>query len=132
VAESWITMSEKAFNALADGRILKGDVMATVRLGALMGTKQTSALIPLCHNIPLEWSRCEINLHAPNRVRLVVEVTASGKTGVEMEALTGASIGSLVLYDMLKSLDKGMAIGPTQLLRKEGGKSGLYQREEAP
>lgn len=132
MAESWVTMSERAFEALADGRTLKGDVMATVRLGALMGLKQTSNLIPLCHPLPVEWARCEIELHAPNRVRITVEVSTSGKTGVEMEAMTGASTGSLVLYDMLKSLDKGMTIGPTRLMRKEGGKSGPYQREENP
>jgi cyclic pyranopterin phosphate synthase len=131
VAESWVTMSQRAFEALADGRTLKGDVMATVRIGALMGTKATSSLIPLCHPLPVEWARCEITLHAPDRVRIMMEVSTSGKTGVEMEALTGASTGSLVLYDMLKSLDKSMVIGPTQLLRKEGGKSGPYERRES-
>ena len=130
-AESWVTMSERAFTALVEGRTLKGDVMAAVRIGALMGSKQTSNLIPLCHSLPVEWARCEITLHAPDRVRIMMEVTTSGKTGVEMEALTGASTGSLVLYDMLKSLDKGMVIGPTQLLRKEGGKSGPYERGDA-
>lgn len=130
LAETWVTMSERAFEALVDGRTLKGDVMATVRLGALMGLKQTSNLIPLCHPLPVESARCEIELHAPGRVRIIVEVSTSGKTGVEMEAMTGASTGGLVLYDMLKSLDKGMQIGPTRLLRKEGGKSGLYQRED--
>lgn len=130
LAESWVTMSERAFAALVDGRTLKGDVMATVRIGALMALKQTSNLIPLCHPLPVEWARCEITLHAPDRVRILVEATTSGKTGVEMEALTGASTGSLVLYDMLKALDKAMVIGPTRLLRKEGGKSGVYQRGE--
>lgn len=129
IAESWVTMSERAFQALAEGHTVKGDVLATVRLGALMGAKATSQLIPLCHPLPIESARCEISLHAPNRVHILMEVTTSGKTGVEMEALTGASTGSLVLYDMLKSLDKSMEIGPTQLLSKEGGKSGRYERE---
>lgn len=129
IAESWVTMSERAFTALADGQTPKGDVMATVRLGALMGCKATSALIPLCHPLPVESARCEVTLHAPDRVRIVMEVSTSGKTGVEMEALTGASTGGLVLYDMLKALDKGMEIGPTRLLRKEGGKSGVYERD---
>lgn len=127
-AESWVTMSERAFTALAEGHTVKGDVMATVRLGALMGTKATSSLIPLCHPLPVESARCEITLHAPDRVRIVTEVSTSGKTGVEMEALCGASTGALVLYDMLKSLDKSMEIGPTRLLSKEGGKSGRYER----
>ncbi len=129
IAESWVTMSDRAFAALADGQTPKGDVMATVRLGALMGSKATSTLIPLCHPLPVESARCEVTLHAPNRVRIVMEVSTSGKTGVEMEALTGASTGSLVLYDMMKALDKGMEIGPTRLLRKEGGKSGVYERD---
>jgi cyclic pyranopterin phosphate synthase len=127
-AECWVHMSERAFEALVDGRTLKGDVMATVRVAALMGLKKTSELIPLCHPLPVEWARCDLSLHEPDRVRITVEVSTSGKTGVEMEAMTGASVGGLVLYDMLKALDKGMVVGPTQLVRKEGGKSGLYQR----
>jgi cyclic pyranopterin phosphate synthase len=130
LAEAWVSMSPDAFAALADGRTPKGDVLATVRLGAIMGTKATSALIPLCHPLPVESARCEVSLHPPDRVRIEVEVGTSGKTGVEMEALTGASTGALVLYDMLKALDKGMQIGPTRLLQKEGGKSGPYRRKD--
>lgn len=130
LAESTVCMSTEAFQALAEGRTPKGDVLATVRLGALMAVKSTSTLIPLCHPLPVESARCEVTLLEPDRVRIAVEVTTSGKTGVEMEALVGASTGSLVLYDMLKALDKGMVIGPTQLLQKEGGKSGPYQRED--
>lgn len=130
VAESTVRMSREAFRALAQGETPKGDVLATVRLGALMGVKSTSTLIPLCHPIPVESAKCEVTLLEPDRVRITVEVSTSGKTGVEMEALVGASTGSLVCYDMLKALDKGMVIGPTRLLRKEGGKSGPYQRED--
>lgn len=129
-AESWVTMSIEAFNALQSGATPKGDVLATVRLGALMAVKSTSALIPLCHPLPVESARCAISFHAPDRVRIEVTVATSGKTGVEMEALTGASTGSLVLYDMLKAIDRSMVIGPTQLLRKEGGKSGTFDRRE--
>ena len=130
LAESTVSMSAEAFQALAEGKTPKGDVLATVRLGALMGVKSTSTLIPLCHPLPVESARCEVTLLEPNQVRITVEVSTSGKTGVEMEALVGASTGSLVLYDMLKALDKGMVIGPTQLLQKEGGKSGPYRRED--
>ncbi len=129
LAESTVRMSPEAFQALAEGKTPKGDVLATVRLGALMGVKSTSTLIPLCHPLPVESARCEVILLEPDQVRITVEVSTSGKTGVEMEALVGASTGSLVLYDMLKALDKGMVIGPTQLLKKEGGKSGPYRRE---
>lgn len=130
VAESRVRMSPDAFGALSEGRTPKGDVLATVRLGALMGAKATSQLIPLCHPLPIESAKCEVTLEAPDVVRIVVEVSTSGKTGVEMEALTGASTGALVLYDMLKALDKGMEIGPVRLLRKEGGKSGPYERDQ--
>ncbi len=129
-AESWVTMSPDAFAALRTGNTPKGDVLATVRLGALMAVKSTSVLIPLCHPLPVESARCDISFFAPDRVRIEVMVGTSGKTGVEMEALTGASTGSLVLYDMLKALDRSMVIGPTQLLKKEGGKSGVYDRRE--
>lgn len=129
VAESWVTMSEAAFQALASGETPKGDVLATVRLGAIMGSKATSDLIPLCHPLPLESSRCDLSWHPPDRIRIRMEVSTSAKTGVEMEAMTGASVGALVLYDMLKALDQSMVIGPTQLVLKEGGKSGPYRRE---
>ena len=129
VAQSWVEMSETTYRALLDGRTPKGDVLATVRLAAIMATKKTSELIPLCHPLPVESVTCEIDLSVPNRVGLEVTVSTSGKTGVEMEALTGVSVAALTLYDMLKALDKGMVIGPTQLLEKTGGKSGTYRRE---
>ena len=129
VAQSWVEMSASTFQALADGRTPKGDVLATVRLAAIMAGKRTSDLIPLCHPLPVESASCEIRLMEPNRVGLEVTVRTSGKTGVEMEALTGVSVAALTLYDMLKALDKGMTIGPTRLMEKTGGKSGTYRRE---
>lgn len=130
MAESTVTLSPEAFRALAEGNTPKGDVLATVRLAAIMGVKSTSTLIPLCHPLPVESAKCQVALLEPDKVRITVEVATSGKTGVEMEALVGATTGSLALYDMLKALDKGMVIGPTQLLSKTGGKSGSYHREE--
>ncbi|MFA7479103.1 MAG: cyclic pyranopterin monophosphate synthase MoaC [Vulcanimicrobiota bacterium] len=128
-AESWVRMSQETFEALQAERAPKGDVLATVRLAAIMAVKKTSELIPLCHPLSVEKVACQIELHSPDRVRIEVTATICGKTGVEMEALTGASVGALTLYDMLKALDKGMTIGPTRLMRKTGGRSGDFQRE---
>ena len=128
VAESWVRMSTKAYQALSSGATPKGDVLATVRLAAVMAVKRTSDLIPLCHPLAVEKVGCEVEMHQPDQVRVEVTVRVSGKTGVEMEALTGASVGALTLYDMLKSLDKGMVIGPTRLRRKTGGKSGDFEQ----
>lgn len=127
VAESWVVMSEQAFQALASGQTPKGDVLATVRVAAVMATKKTSELIPLCHPLAIEKVTCDIELHPPQRVRIEVSASLAGKTGVEMEALTGASVAALTLYDMLKAVDKEMVIGPTHLLEKQGGKSGDFQ-----
>ena len=129
VAESWVELSDISFQALSTGDTPKGDVLATVRLAAIMAVKKTSALIPLCHPLPVESASCEVELIPPGQVRIEVTVSTTGKTGVEMEALTGASVAALTLYDMLKALDKGMSIGPTRLLKKEGGKSGDFTRK---
>ena len=130
VAESWVTMSAQAYEALREGKTPKGDVLATVRIAAIMAVKMTSELIPLCHPLPLESVTCEIEFRENSKVRIEVTASTSGKTGVEMEALTGASVASLTLYDMAKALDKSMTIGPTRLLEKDGGKSGSYKRKE--
>jgi cyclic pyranopterin monophosphate synthase len=128
-AESWVRISLSTFQALVSERTPKGDVLATVRLAAIMAVKRTSDLIPLCHPLAVENATCDIELHEPDRVRIEVSASISGKTGVEMEALTGASVGALTLYDMLKALDKSMDIGPTRLVHKTGGKSGDYHWE---
>lgn len=124
-----VTMNEQAYQALRDGTTPKGDVLATVRLAAIMGCKKTSELVPLCHPLPVESAKCEVLMPADGTVEIRVTVGTSGKTGVEMEAMTGASVGALTLYDMLKALDKSMVIGPVLLLEKTGGKSGPYKRE---
>jgi len=129
VAETWVEMSSSAYEALCTGNTPKGDVLASVRLAAIMGLKKTSELIPLCHPLPVESAHCDGAREEPNRVHIRVSVSTSGKTGVEMEALTGVSVAALTLYDMLKALDKSMVIGPTRLVEKHGGKSGSYERE---
>lgn len=126
-AESWVTMNGAAFRALAEHAAPKGDVLGTARLAGIMATKKTSDLIPLCHPLALSHVALEFDLEADSsrlHVRCAVETT--GPTGVEMEALTGASIAALTVYDMLKSLDRAMTLGPCRLLEKSGGRSGDY------
>jgi len=111
--------------------IKKGDVFAVARVAGIMAAKKTPELIPLCHGIPVNSVEIEINADAGNGV---ITVTASavteGKTGIEMEALTAASVACLCIYDMCKAIDKGMVIGNIRLLSKSGGRSGNYMRKE--
>jgi cyclic pyranopterin monophosphate synthase len=126
-AISHITMQPGTLKLIMAGGIGKGDVLGVARLAGIMGAKRTADLIPLCH--PLALSQVTVDL-APEKKhnRIVVTATAklTGRTGVEMEALTAASIAALTIYDMCKAADKGMVIGPTFLKHKSGGKSGVY------
>ncbi len=132
VARGSIRVSDQAFAALNDpaGGSPKGDVLGVARIAAIQGAKQTSTLIPLCHPLPLTHLSVEFVLDAEGH-RVIIETCAEtvGKTGVEMEALTAASVGLLTIYDMLKAIDKGMTIEAVHLVRKEGGKSGLWERD---
>ncbi|MDH5856379.1 cyclic pyranopterin monophosphate synthase MoaC [Lampropedia aestuarii] len=129
VAQGAIQLSPATFAALEQPahNSPKGDVLGVARIAAIQGAKQTSALIPLCHPLPLTHLSVAFALDAAQH-RVVIEVTAKtvGKTGVEMEALTGASIGLLTIYDMLKAIDKSMVIDQVRLLQKDGGKSGNW------
>ena len=123
VATGRITMSADAASAIARGAVAKGDVLATARIGGIMAAKRTSELIPLCHPLPL--TRVEIALElAPDGVAATATAATDGKTGVEMEALTAASVALLTIYDMAKAIDKAMVIHDVRLLSKTGGKSG--------
>lgn len=129
VGESRVRMSIGAFERLRDGDGPKGDVLGTARIAGIMAAKRTADLIPLCHPIALTKVSVEFDLDtAESTVRIVATVEARDRTGVEMEALTAASVGALTIYDMLKSVDRGMTIGPTELVSKSGGRSGDYQR----
>jgi len=123
VAEGEITMLAEVIAAIRAGDIKKGDVLGTARIAGIMAAKQTSSLIPLCHPLPISSVSVEFT-YLQTGVRVETRVRTSGKTGVEMEALTAASIALLTIYDMAKSLDKAMVIGPIRLLAKSGGKSG--------
>ena len=124
VAVGNITMSQAAYDAVQTGQIKKGDVLEVARLAAIMGTKKTQDLIPLCHNIPIEKVAVDFTKDVAKReITVACTVSTTGKTGVEMEALTGASIALLTIYDMCKAIDKAMTIQSVYLQEKKGGKS---------
>lgn len=129
VAHGFIRTGQEAFSAIRDGTSKKGDVLGVARVAGIMGAKKTSELIPLCHILMLTKCSVEFVLHEEElAVEAVCTVKTHGKTGVEMEALTGVQAALLTIYDMCKAIDKGMVITDVCLLRKEGGKSGLYER----
>jgi cyclic pyranopterin phosphate synthase len=129
VAEGRITMSAGALAAIKEGSAKKGDVLATARIAGIMAAKKTAELIPLCH--PLMISKVTIDFTIEDDgVRVTASVRLTGQTGVEMEAMTAASVALLTIYDMAKALDKAMVIGGVQLLSKTGGKSGDWARTE--
>ena len=130
VASGIIKMSKEAFNTVVNNKAKKGPVLQTAVIAAIMGTKKTPELIPMCHPLLLTGIDCDIEeLPELPGFKLFVTAKLNGKTGVEMEALTGVSIGLLTIYDMVKAIDKGMQILNIQLESKEGGKSGNYQRQ---
>lgn len=130
-ARGCIVLGETAFDALRQGTCIKGDVLATAKVAAIGAVKSTPALIPMCHPILIEGVEVEFELNEPDTsVKVMVTVKSSGKTGVEMEALTGASMACLTIYDMLKYTGKGMTITDVALVEKTGGKSGDYKRQD--
>ncbi|MDR1028026.1 MAG: cyclic pyranopterin monophosphate synthase MoaC [Clostridiales Family XIII bacterium] len=130
VAAGRIVMKPETFERIAGGTAPKGDVLAVARVAGIMAAKRTQELIPLCH--PLMTEKCTVDF-IPHREISAIEarctVFVTGKTGVEMEALTGVSIALLTIYDMCKAMDRGMEIGDIALLEKRGGKSGVYIKE---
>ena len=127
VASGEITMSAAARRAIRRGAVAKGDPLQAARLAGIMAAKQTSALIPLCHPLPLSHVSVEL-IPIRRGYRIESRVRTTAQTGVEMEALTAVSVAALTVYDMLKAIDKGMIIGEVGLLEKTGGKSGDYRR----
>ena len=128
VAEGRITMSAEALAAIRAGAVKKGDVLATARIAGIMAAKKTSELIPLCH--PLMLTKVAVDFTFEDTgLRVTAMARLSGQTGVEMEALTAASVALLTIYDMAKALDKGMVISGLRLLEKRGGKSGDWRAE---
>ena len=123
-----IQMSLETLKIIADGNSKKGDVLNVARIAGIQGAKRTSALIPLCHPISLTKINLDLSLNdkIPG-IEIISTVKTTGPTGVEMEALTAASISALTVYDMVKSLDKSIIIKDLRLIFKDGGKSGLYE-----
>jgi cyclic pyranopterin monophosphate synthase len=126
VAEGRIAMSAEALAAIREGSAKKGDVLATARIAGIMAAKKTADLIPLCHPLMLTKVSVDFTFEADG-VRVTAMARLSGQTGVEMEALTAASVALLTIYDMAKALDKGMVISGIRLLSKTGGKSGDWR-----
>jgi len=128
VAACHVRMQRETFDIIAEGRAKKGDVLAVARLAGIMGAKKTADLIPLCHPLPITKVSVDLTLdEALPGVRIEATVKTTGQTGVEMEALTAANIAALTVYDMCKAVDRGMEIGGTRVVLKDGGKSGRYE-----
>lgn len=130
VAAGEIRMSTECFRKVTAGDMKKGDVLGVARIAGIMGAKKTSELIPLCHILQLTKVEIEFRFPGENRIEAVCTTKTMGKTGVEMEALTGVSTALLTIYDMCKAVDRSMEIGQIRLLEKSGGKSGTFLRED--
>jgi cyclic pyranopterin phosphate synthase len=128
IAEGRISMSAEALSAIRDGTAKKGDVLAVARVAGIMAAKKTSDLIPLCHPIALSSATVDFDFEDKG-IRVTATARTSGQTGVEMEALTAASVALLTLYDMAKALDKGMIMSGIRLLAKSGGRSGDWRAQ---
>ena len=130
IAEGRISMNQECFDQLKAGSIGKGDVLGVARIAGIMGAKKTSELIPLCHLLSLTKAEIDFELEEETcSVHTICIVRTTGKTGVEMEALTGVQIALLTIYDMCKAVDKGMEMNGIHLCQKSGGKSGIYIRK---
>lgn len=127
-AQAIVRMQPETLRLITEGKHKKGDVLATARIAGIMAAKKTPDLIPLCH--PLMLNKVEVNLQPrpeDNSIYITATCALSGKTGVEMEALTAASVAALTIYDMCKAVDRGMVIDRIGILEKKGGKSGHWQ-----
>ena len=129
VAEGWVRMTPDTLALIVEGRAKKGDVAGVARLAGIMAAKRTHELIPLCH--PLALSKVPVEVEPDEGrpgLRIEATVRTTGRTGVEMEALTAVSVACLTVYDMVKAVEKGMSIEDVRLTLKDGGKSGRYER----
>ncbi len=132
VARGEVRMKPETLQLIVAGEVSKGDVLTTAQIAGIMAAKHTHTLIPLCHPLPLAQVAVEFDID-PDASRIVISATArsTGKTGVEMEALTAVSVAALTIYDMAKAAEKTMRIGNIRLVRKTGGKSGDWRMEDA-
>jgi cyclic pyranopterin monophosphate synthase len=128
IARGEIRMAAATVQAIEKDQIAKGNVLATARLAGIMAAKRTGELIPLCHPLPIEHVELNLEVTDERTIRIEAVVEVHGRTGVEMEALTAVSVAALAIYDMCKSADRGILIGPIGLVEKSGGKSGDFRR----
>lgn len=129
-AEGFVYMSSATFEAVQRGDVKKGDVLTVARIAGMMGAKNTANLIPLCHPLPLSHIDIELKLRDDlSAIQILATTRTTGKTGVEMEALTAVCVTALTIYDMAKALDRGMKIDGIRLIEKRGGKSGHFRAE---
>lgn len=130
LAAGFVRMRPETLELLRRGRAAKGEVLGVARVAAIAAAKRTAELIPLCHGIALGKVEVSFEAQAPRRLEVRVRVRAADRTGVEMEALVGAAVACLTVYDMLKAVDRGMVIERIALLEKRGGRSGPWRRAE--
>ncbi|MBS0201944.1 MAG: cyclic pyranopterin monophosphate synthase MoaC [Planctomycetes bacterium] len=128
-AETFVAMRPETLQRIVDRQMAKGDVLEVARLAGIMATKRTADLIPLCHPLGIDGVNLELRPIDSTTIRIEATVRVQGRTGVEMEALMAVTVAALTIYDMCKSVDRGMTLGPTRLLEKSGGKSGHFQAE---
>jgi cyclic pyranopterin phosphate synthase len=129
LAEAIVRMKPATMRALRSRAVAKGDALTTAQIAGIAAAKRTSDLIPLCHPIALTHVGVTFTLRAPGSVIVRCETACTGATGVEMEALTGAAVAALTLYDMCKAIDRGMSVTSLRLLEKSGGRSGTFKRQ---
>lgn len=127
-ASGMVTMAAETLKTIVDRQVAKGDVFEVARLAGIMAAKKTAELIPLCHSLGLDGVTLDFRVIDEFTLEIEACVRVQARTGVEMEALTAVSVAALTVYDMCKSLDRGMSLGPFMLLEKSGGKSGHYIR----
>lgn len=128
-AQSVVTMNESTLDLIMSGKMPKGDVFACARVAGIMAAKKTSDLVPMCHSLPLEKITIDIERICKTQIKIIATAQCTYKTGVEMEALTAATVAGLTIYDMCKAVDRTMQIDEVFLLHKDGGKSGVFNRE---
>ncbi len=132
VARAVLRVSPKTARAVLEGEAPKGDVIGVARIAGIQAAKRTPELIPLCHSLALSFVGVEAAVDAvAGEIELIAEARTTGQTGVEMEALTAASVAALTVYDMVKGIEREAQIGPVYLLEKSGGRSGLWRRERS-
>lgn len=129
VAKGSVKMNKETFELIKRGQMAKGDVLAVAQVAGIMAAKQTPSLIPMCHPIPIDEVSMEFKMEEPDRIELSATAKSTGKTGVEMEALTAVAVGALTIYDMCKAVDRGIKIENIRLVKKSGGKSGTILLE---